>query len=129
MNPEGVPLPDWALWLVAAAAVVTALGVLYRKVVKPLVRAASRVHEIYDNTAQLTRNSGTHLADAVYRIEAEQQNQRIEAEEDRKALAVHVQQAQDELVKVWQHIAARDVVKSAAKTAESIDHAERERGD
>lgn len=38
-------MPGWAQWLLAAAAVVTALGVLWNKVLNPLRKAVARIEE------------------------------------------------------------------------------------
>lgn len=123
-------------FIVAAAAVIGAIGVIWQKAVRPIARAVKHVHLTYDQimeyggrlsevekrSLELMPNSGTSLRDAVDRIEI---GQRTNAEN----LAAHIEWGQAELVKIWQSLAAKDAVEAAKKTAEAIAEAtENERG-
>lgn len=59
--------------IVLTGAVIAALGVIYRQVVRPLVRGVQRLSEalerVESHTIELTPNSGSHLYDAIKRIE------------------------------------------------------------
>lgn len=72
-----------ALYLALSAGVVTSLTIIWTRAVKPVIRAIKRVHEVTDevmgygprldtiekNSRQLTNNGGSHMKDAVDRIE------------------------------------------------------------
>lgn len=142
----GLVLPTWILWIIALSTITVAVRTVWSKAVKPIVSGMRTIHKTYermdgydarirsieDNTRQLTRNSGSHLADAIYRIENAQKD-------DRKALDDHVTEARTQITEgqvkeaailaqisdVWKTLAAKDAVKAAVKAAEQT----RERGD
>lgn len=127
----GLQMPLWILWLLAIAMVVGAGHTIYTKAYKPLVGIAKKIHSTYEhvmeydhrlnevekNTRQLTRNSGTHLADAVYRIE---EGQRVNAHNLRE----HTDWSNEQFVKVWQGIASRDITAAAHEAAKAIEEGE-----
>lgn len=84
-------MPDWLQWVLWAAAGVTALGVIWSKVIKPVYRIISQVEDMLpvwtaatqqladvpaafqilrDIIAQLRSDSGTTIKDALNRMEA-----------------------------------------------------------
>lgn len=95
-------MPEWVQWLIAAAAVVTALGVLWAKVVRPGFRAAKTADEMLPLLVELTAvfrgnqsafsvleniasqfrtDSGSSLRDVVDRLE-------LAADENRQAAEI-----------------------------------------
>lgn len=114
--------------VIALAALITALGVIHKKVVKPLVNGVKAIHDTYESVSQqgrrldqielstqeLHRNSGSSLRDAVDRIEHGQMH-------DREVMREHVEWSTGEFMEVWRNLAARDVVDSAAKTVEAME--------
>lgn len=143
----GLIMPTWVLWIIALSTIIVAVRTIWSKAIKPIVSGMRTIHATYErmegyddriksietNTNQLTRNSGSHLADAIYRIETAQT-------EDRKILDAHVSDAKKqiamgaekeaailaEISDVWKNLAARDTVKAALKTAETIERSESE---
>jgi len=60
----------WWQYLITAAAVVTAVGVLWRKVILPVYRFAKKVEQhVTFVESQMTPNGGSSLHDAIQRIE------------------------------------------------------------
>ncbi len=138
----GVQMPNVILWVLALAAIAGALHTLWTKVVKPFSRMVRTIHATYEkvmeyddrlndvenNTAQLTRNSGSHVADAIYRIESAQSDMKEQIDTHKVSLADHLLWSTNEAAairgevsEVWKTLAARDTVKAALKTAEIID--------
>ncbi len=74
----------WADVLILTAAVVTALGVLWRKVLQPMGRGAQTVERIY---AEFRPNGGGSMRDSVDRTEVEVASLRAELETVRSKLA------------------------------------------
>lgn len=64
---------DWIDWVIAAAALLTALTVIWRKFVRPLVHAANLIADaapvLLAIAAEFQPNHGTSLRDVVNRIE------------------------------------------------------------
>lgn len=60
----------WWQWIITAAAVVTAVGVLWRKVVLPVYKFAKKMEQhVAFVESQMTPNGGSSLRDAIQRIE------------------------------------------------------------
>lgn len=60
----------WWQYLITAAAVVTAVGVLWKKVVLPVYRFAKKMEQhVTFVEMQMTANGGSSLRDAIQRIE------------------------------------------------------------
>ena len=60
----------WWQYLVTAAAVVTAVGVLWKKVILPVYGFAKKVEQhVHFVETQMTANGGSSLRDAIQRIE------------------------------------------------------------
>lgn len=60
----------WWQWIITAAAVVTAVGVLWRKVVLPVYKFAKKMEQhVTFVESQMTANGGSSLRDAIQRIE------------------------------------------------------------
>jgi hypothetical protein len=135
----GLAMPTWVLWILALAAIAGAIHTLWTKAVRPMVRAAKTIHDTYEkvleyddriehveqNTKQLTRNSGSHLADAVYRIEKGLDDHVVEAQRQIELGKEKEAGILAEISEVWKTLAARDTVKAALKTAEKIEENER----
>lgn len=85
-------MPDWAQWVIGAAAVITALGILWAKVVRPLVKGAATAEMMFplmqeltvkfrdipavfdvlkEIVAQVRTNSGSSLKDTVNKLHTE----------------------------------------------------------
>jgi len=96
------PFESTVTWIVGVAAVLTALGVIWRKAVRPIIRAVSTLHQTYESV-QATKGA-------------------IEQMEKRTAAFVTREEFQAELKGVYQQLASRDVVEAAVKAAETVDH-------
>ena len=60
----------WWQYLITAAAVVTAVGVLWKKVVLPVYKFAKKMEQhVTFVEMQMTANGGSSLRDAIQRIE------------------------------------------------------------
>lgn len=61
----------WWQYLITAAAVVTAIGVLWQKVILPVYNFAKKVEQhVQFVEGQMTPNGGSSLRDAIHRIES-----------------------------------------------------------
>lgn len=61
----------WWQWIITAAAVVTAVGVLWKKVVLPVYKFAKKMEQhVTFVESQMTPNGGSSLRDAIQRIES-----------------------------------------------------------
>lgn len=61
----------WWQYLITAAAVVTALSVLWQKIILPVYKFAKKVEQhVTFVEAQMTPNGGSSLRDAIQRIES-----------------------------------------------------------
>lgn len=115
-------------FILGLAALVVAVHTIWTKAIRPIARAVKILHATYDSvndqgerlatvekrSEELLNNSGSSLRDAVDRIEAEQTRQG-------GVLNTHLDWAQEELLKVWQSLAAKDAVEAAEKVAEALD--------
>ena len=75
---------DVGEWLVFLAAVITALAVIWRNAIRPVVKGIQNVERTLDAARrELIPNGGSSLRDAVDRIEAKQHTmeRRVEAVE------------------------------------------------
>jgi hypothetical protein len=61
----------WWQYLITAAAVVTALSVLWQKLIFPVYKFAKKVEQhVVFVESQMTPNGGSSLRDAIHRIES-----------------------------------------------------------
>jgi hypothetical protein len=115
-------------FILGLAALVVAIHTIWTKAIRPICKAVKILHATYESvtdqgdrlevveqrSAELVNNSGSSLRDAVDRIETEQTRQGA-------VLNTHLDWAQDELLKVWQTMAAKDTVEAAAKAADALE--------
>jgi hypothetical protein len=76
-------LTSTAAVLALVAGILTSLGIIYRFAVRPLIKGVAKVHAVFEmvmdlderitsieeRTRQLTNNGGSHMKDAIERIE------------------------------------------------------------
>lgn len=115
-------------WIIALGAVSGALTAIYKFAVRPIARAIKRIGDTYEHvmafdgrlqkveerSEELVHNSGSSLKDAVARIERGQRN-------NGQAITEHIDWANNEILKVWQSLAAKDTLTAARETKRIMD--------
>jgi hypothetical protein len=124
--------------VVLIAAGLTALGIIWRQAIRPVVRGTHRIisalEVVEGQTRQLTHNGGSHLRDDVTEIRRTVEAQAVIAAEVKTALESEQAAVRTELEahrndtvaqfnKVWQTIATRDIHKAASALEAAADRA------
>jgi hypothetical protein len=113
-------LNETALWLGAVASIIVSLGVIYAKVIKPMVGAVRTVSKTYDemqtvleNTKQLQHNGGSHLRDEVAAVAKQLDDVKVQVERNNEtglangaAMAAHIVQSDLNQTRAAENIAA-----------------------
>lgn len=70
---DSLAMPSWGAWILGIAAVVTALGVIWKQLIFPAARVISRAESTLPVLEQIARefskNGGSTLKDQIDRIE------------------------------------------------------------
>jgi hypothetical protein len=127
-------------FIVALAAGVSAVGVIWRQAIRPVVhgtrRAVAVMEKVEGQTRQLSPNGGSHMRDDItaIRLVVEKQTQDMETVkaalemEQRKVrddLDTHRRATTTEFAEVWRTIATRDIHVASDHLIQAAERAER----